>query len=135
MEAFMNHLHIEEQGSDFSSAMIWNKFIADICTLDIGKLSASQRPAVLSFWYDAEMNSGGHSSWFDVYPNISNIELINTLNEVKAKQYAANFQNAVENGISDDYEETDNTFYNLSPSLTDLIEKYVRAHEKEIFRA
>lgn len=37
----------------------WNAFIDEVCYREISSLSDVQKNAVLCFWYDAEMNSGG----------------------------------------------------------------------------
>ena len=50
-------------------ALLWNRFIEEICYQDIEKLSEIQRMAVLCFWYDAEMSSGGYSGYMDCYPD------------------------------------------------------------------
>lgn len=114
--------------------ILWNRFIFEICYRKNTILSPIQKNAVISFRYDAEMNSGGHSGFFDCYPNISKYELIHSLNAIGAHTYSENYIEAVHNGKEDDYTKTDNVFFNINPCLTDIIEKYVLANATEIFK-
>ena len=51
---------------------LWNRFIEEICDRDAETLSPIQKKAVLCFWYDAEMQNGGHSGYLDCYPETNN---------------------------------------------------------------
>lgn len=115
-------------------AQLWNRFIEEICFCDFAILTPILKNAVKSFRYDAEMNSGGHSGFFDCYPNISRDELIRSLNAIGAHTYAENYIEAVCNGENDDYIKTDHVFFNINPCLTDIIEKYVLTNATEIFK-
>ena len=113
----------------------WNRFIDDVCFRD--ELTAVQRPAVVCFWYDALVNNGGHSAYFDSfeYSQTTSEELAQALTTVAGPEFAENFRKALtkeeeENG----YEETDDAFYDFEPSLTDLLEDYVERHLDKIFR-
>lgn len=112
---------------------IWNRFIAEICFRDIDSLSEIQKNAVLCFWYDSEMNSGGHSGYFDCYPDVIPQELINAIIAVSYKAIADNFQKALSEGENDGYVETDTAYYNFSPSLADYLEEYVERNKDVIF--
>jgi hypothetical protein len=112
----------------------WNRFIEEICFMDINKLSPIQRTAVLSFWYDSEMNSGGHCGYFDCYPETQPDELITALNTIGASAIAGNFKDALQTGEIDNYEKSDNAFYSFEPSLADILMKYVELHKEDIFQ-
>ncbi len=114
-------------------AQRWNRFINEICFKDKSNLTMLQKATVLSFWYDAEMNSGGHSGYFDCYPDIKPDELIWALGEVGGTAYIKNFKEAILNGCDDYYLKTDDVFYSIKPSLTDILMEYVVAHSKELF--
>lgn len=111
----------------------WNRFIEEICFKDINTVSLIQKNAVLSFWYDSEMNSGGHSGYFDCYPETQPDELLTALNAIGASAIADNFKKALQTGETDDYEESDNAFYSFEPSLADILMKYVELHKNVIF--
>ena len=111
----------------------WNKFIEDVCYRDVETLSQIQKNAVLCFWYDAEMQNGGHCGYFDCYPDTIPEELSNAILEVSYKEIADNYTKALTDGENDDWEETDNAYYNFVPSLCDCLEKYVEKYKDIIF--
>lgn len=111
----------------------WNKFIEEVCCRDIDTLSELQKNAVLCFWYDAEVNSGGHSGYFDCYPNIVPQELIDAIIAVSYKAIADNYQKARNDGTNDGWAEADSAYYDFSPSLCDCLQEYVERNKDSIF--
>ena len=111
----------------------WNHFIQDICSKAPASLSKVQKTAVLCFWYDAEMNSGGHSGYFDCYPETIPQELMAALATVGYQKIADNYQKALTCGEADDWAETDAAYYDFSPSLCDCLRAYVEANQAQIF--
>ena len=112
----------------------WNRFIQEVCFRDIESLSNIQKKAVLCFWYDAEMNSGGHSGYFDCYPNTVPEELINAIDTImQTDVISRNYIEAIEKGESDCYVKTDMTYNKFRPSLSDLLMEYVEMNKGEIF--
>lgn len=101
---------------------------------NVEKLSKIQRCAILCFWYDVEMGNGGHSCYFDCYSNVPNDELEKALLEVSSKKIANNFMDAVKNDKKDDYEKSDNRYYEFSPSLDEYLDEYIFANKDEIFK-
>ena len=91
-----------------------------------------QKNITLSIWYDAEINSGGHESYFSCCNDIPHKELEKALLEVSSKEIVNNFKEACEIGKIDDYENTDNKYYEFSPSLADYIDSYIEKHKEEI---
>lgn len=111
----------------------WNRFIQEVCFREIASLSEIQKIAVLCFWYDTEMNSGGHTGYFDCYPDTIPHELVKAIMTVGYKEIAENYQKALINGENDDWVETDHTYYQFSPSLCDCLEEYVENNKERIF--
>lgn len=111
----------------------WNRFIEEVCHRDIDTLSVLQKNAVLCFWYDAEMNSGGHSGYFDCYPDTVPQELVDAIIAVGYKAIADNYQKALSDGENDGWVETDSIYYDFSPSLSDCLEEYVERNKDVIF--
>lgn len=110
----------------------WNRFIYEICSKNLTELNDIQKIAVLAFWYYAEMNSGGHSGYFDSFPNVKPEELVFSLVSIGADHAASNFNVAVEIGELDDYVKTDACFYELTPSLEDIIMGFVENNKQSI---
>ena len=111
----------------------WNKFIEETCYRDMVTLSEIQRKAVLCFWYDAEMNSGGHSGYMDCYPDTDTKELTEAILSIGNKEIAENYLRAVTEGENDGWAETDNAYYGFSPSLCDYLQEYVEDNQTVIF--
>lgn len=109
----------------------WNRFIDETCAKDISSLSGIQRKAVLCFWYDTEMNSGGYSGYKDVYPDTDADELRSALAEVGGRKFADNYWEAVMIGEDDGWVTTDSDFFMISPSLSDCIEEYIEKNKDE----
>lgn len=117
-----------------SDSKIWENFIENICTKKLKDLTDIQKNAVLCFYYDREMNIGGHICYFDNYQKVKNEDLIEALTNVANKKYVENFQEALETGKEDNYEKTDNLYKKISPCLTEYIEEYVIKNKKTILK-
>lgn len=111
----------------------WNKFIEEVCYRDLITLSDIQRKAVLCFWYDVEMCNGGYNSYMDCYPDTDVEELTKAILSVSYKEIADNFRKAAMEGKEDDWVETDNAYYEFSPSLCDCLQEYVENNKAVIF--
>lgn len=113
----------------------WNAFIYDICSRERSALTNIQKDAVLCFRYDAEVNSGGHSGYFDCCPDTVPEELVAALTRIAHKGLADNYLRALEEIGDEDngFEDTDDAFYSFEPSLTDYLMKFVEEHKDEIF--
>lgn len=79
------------------------------------------------------MNSGGYSGYLDCYPETDPKELTETILEIGYKEIADNYQKAVTYGEVDDWIETDNAYYQFSPSLCDCLQEYVENNKDVIF--
>lgn len=137
MLKYFKSLYSKEVPAEISTlspeAIIWNKFIETVCYKDISNLTAIQRTAFLVFWYDAEMGSGGHTGYFACYPETNIQEQIKALEDIEASFFARNLEEAMLNGEKDDYQETDQIFYQHNPELFDILMNYVLVNRDEIF--
>jgi hypothetical protein len=111
----------------------WNKFIYEICCTESAKLNDTQRTAVLAFLYNAEMNSGGHSGYFDCYPETNPNTLFDALVAVGAPEIADNYREAIAYGEEDEYIKTDDVFGELEPAFLKSLMDYVELHRELIF--
>lgn len=111
----------------------WDKFIEEVCYRDLTTLSEVQRIAVLCFWYDAEMNSGGYSGYMDCYPDTDPAELKAAILTVGYKEIADNYHKAVTEGEKDGWAETDMAYYGFAPSLYKCLEDFVEKNKDVIF--
>ena len=113
-------------------AIQWNRFISEICMRDYASLNEWQRNAVICFWYDTEMQNGGHSAYFDSDPIAAPEETESAIRRIGGDAIADNFRKAMEAGASDDREETDSAYYTFRPSLSDLLMDHVALHADDI---
>jgi len=112
----------------------WNRFVRLACKdWMTAELNAVQRAAFLCFWYDAEVNNGGHGQYFDIFPELDPDEVAAALATVAGEIAAANFSRAVLEGEMDDYALADDVFYALEPSFGDRLMAYVEANRESIF--
>lgn len=111
----------------------WNRFIREVCFREPDTLSQIQKNAVLCFWYDAEMNSGGLSGYFEVYPDTVPQELIDAILAVGTEEMADNYRQALIDGENDDYEQADSGYDAFSPSLCECLQDYVERYRDVMF--
>lgn len=90
--------------------------------------SLIEKACALCLSYYNEMCSGGHSGWFDCYPEVDANELIEALKLIGAYVFADNFIDAKMNGINDGYIKTDKRFDEIKPSLEDIIDEFYTKH-------
>ena len=112
---------------------LWSRFIEEICDRDAETLSPVQNKAVLCFRYDAEMQSGGHSGYLENYPETNPDELEDAILTVGNEEMAYNYRKAITDGEEDDFEETDNAYYDFEPSLCAHLQEFVWVKKDVIF--
>lgn len=110
----------------------WNRFIEEVCYRDITTLSPIQRIAVLCFWYDAEMNSGGYSGYKDCYPDTDPVELKAAILSVGDQALADHYDRATTEGEKDGWVEADRAYYRFSPTLCEYLEDFVEKNKDVI---
>lgn len=110
----------------------WNQFVSDVCMRKTDALSDLQRQAFICFWYDAEMQNGGHCQYFDSSVHVSPKETEAALRLIGTEEIADNFRKAVTEGAEDDWIRTDSAYYAFSPSLIDCLAEFVEANKDSI---
>ena len=101
----------------------WNQFISEICMRNCASLNERQRDAVICFRYDAEMQNGGHSAYFDSDPIAAPEETESAIRRIGGDAIADNFRKAAK---------TDNAYYDFDPSLLTILMQYVDRHSDQI---
>lgn len=102
----------------------WNLFIEDVCCRDEVDLTDVQKKAVICFWYDAEVQNGGHCGYFDCYPDTDPNELSEAIREIGTDEMANNYLNAVNSSDEESncWETMDSNYY-TTPRLSAIILK------------
>src|SRR5262245_40778434 len=95
--------------------LVWNEFIHLLAFSELDQLDASQRPAHLAFWYDSEVQNGGHLQYFENRPAELVPETIRALLQIGASQQADLLKSALER------------FGNRRREKLETVEEYVEA--------
>jgi hypothetical protein len=123
---------------------LWNAFIDLIATEDYADLSPLQRKAHLVFWYESEVQNGGHGQYFENQGVDRLRETVDALHALGLSCQARVLARAVEvlsvahrpadwaDSLSDEFvEELDAAFHNCAPGAMAALEEHLRAHEAE----
>jgi hypothetical protein len=123
----------------------WNEFIHLLAFSSLHELDPIQRPAHLVFWYDSEVQNGGHLQYFENRPAELAQETIRALVALGAAPQAAvltsaserwmcrprvkprTVQEYVEESRKMEFADLDTAYYSLSPTVTGLLEKYLES--------
>jgi len=126
--------------------LVWNAFVDLLAMEDFDDLSAVQRPAHLVFWYDSEVQNGGHLQYF-LNPAGGHVaEAIEALTELRLPQQAAILSRAVARwrekprtqpadteeysaeALSEEFADCDADFHACSPTVLAALERYLASH-------
>ncbi len=138
-------LRLSPQHPDFAVES-WNAFIELLATSDASELHPSQRPAHFVFWYESEVQNGGHLQYFcnRGYPEaLQAVESLRLLGAVEHADllFAAltawdshsrpdldTVDDFVAEALSAEFAPHDQRFGQLAP-LTDVLERHLQAHQ------
>jgi len=129
-------------------SVLWNRFIDEVYSTFLDdqnkSFSDEQKNAIIAFAYDAEVNSGGHLTFFDCFGDVfSNDEVEKALQNVGGEKFAANFMSAAAHihytddcgymPIDDRDPVEDDLYYGMNPSLPVLLQTYISDNKANIF--
>lgn len=104
------------------------------------------------FWYDSEVNNGGHLQYFENQGTNHLTETINTLKELKAfsqaeilekagKQFLGKKRNKIKLVLAfvkkageGEYDEFDNEFYESTPSTNDVLNDFLTKYQDQFVK-
>jgi len=126
---------------------IWNSFVNILATEDYKKLSDIQQRAQLVFWYENEVQNGGHFQYFENRGVEFLRETIEALTALDAKcqqlvlsdasrQYLRQSRPNIETvedfcatALEGEFSVFDDRFHFCLPSLNDCLQKYLDHHQ------
>ena len=124
--------------------LVWNAFVDLIATENYDDLTPLQRKAHLVFWYDAEVQNGGHGQYFENRGASQLGETVEALNDLGLSRHAAILSRAAgalttaaddsswENLISDaELDDFDRAFHESTPTVIEGLERHLAAHTVE----
>lgn len=145
MTVKLAHVKKAAEGLDLR-ATIWNAFVELMAMSDATELSPQQRYAQLVFWYDSEVQNGGHLQYFLNRGPKEAAEAVHALEALGAASHARSLDLAlqtwldaertapssveeyVEEALSGEFETFDDRF-GVYESLMDMLERHLRENQ------
>lgn len=127
----------------------WNVFVDLLATEESTRLSPTQRVAHLAFWYDSEVQNGGHLQYFENEAGREAEAAIVALRTMGAacqadclaealrkwnsldREASASIEDYVDEALEDEFGDLDARYASCEPSITALLEQYLDRHEAE----
>lgn len=132
---------------DAEPHLLWNAYVDLLANEDYESLSTEQRKAHLVFWYESEVQNGGHLQYFENHGTKHLAETIVALDSIEAAGQQQILREAGELWLScerspiqsaEEYSETalegefddfDSRFHACLPTLEHCLETYLQAHQ------
>ena len=124
--------------------LVWNAFIDLLAMEEYDDLTSVQRKAHLAFWYDAEVQNGGHGQYFENRGVSRLAETVAALRDLGLPRQAqvlaravtafaaaspgADWVDALQEGFID---ELDAEFHRCAPRVTEGLERHLASHADE----
>ena len=127
----------------------WNAFVDLIATEDYTALTEIQKSAYLVFWYNAEVQNGGHLQYFLNSAGQRALETLDALSALGLHCQEATLTDAivlipenplpeietvsgyVEEALENKFGELDSRYYACEPSSVDALEAHLKTNLKE----
>jgi hypothetical protein len=139
------------RASDVAEApyLVWNAFVDLLATSEYADLTPKQRVAHLAFWYDSEVQNGGHYQYFENSAGGRCIEAVNALGSLglerqasvlhravqvwksRERSPAATAEEFVENALEDEFRELDAAYHECTPTIVEALDALLREHRDE----
>ena len=148
----MKPIILKKDDVDKEPYIIWNTFVDIVACGDIIEMNEIQRKASLCFWYDSELQNGGHLQYFEnmsVNGTTDFQEVVEALIWLGAKNqseillkaiatrrkekrgFIKNVFDFVRRAEEGKYDILDNEYYECEPEVTLLLEEMLRKYQNE----
>ncbi|MEK7780194.1 MAG: DUF4375 domain-containing protein, partial [Verrucomicrobiota bacterium] len=126
---------------------IWNAFVDLLSMEDYSELSIEQRPAYLVFWYESEVQNGGHFQYFEnrgTEQLVATVEALGLLGATyqqkilreagelwlsRSRSHAQSTQEFCDAALQGEFESFDSRFHACSPNLQESLEAYLEQYQ------
>jgi Domain of unknown function (DUF4375) len=126
---------------------VWNAYVDLLAMDDYGELSPEQRPAYLVFWYENEVQNGGHFQYFEncgTEQHAATIEALGLLGATcqeqvlreagelwlsRSRPRIQTAQEFCDTALEGEFASFDSRFHACSPSLTQSLEAHLERHQ------
>jgi hypothetical protein len=127
---------------------VWNAFVNLIAFENYADLDAVQRPAHLCFWYDSQVQNGGHLQYFENRGTVLLAETLAALKTLGAEcqfavletaghLYASRQRKRIETreeyvvtAKTGEFDDLDAAYYACQPSMQALLRQYLERHRE-----
>lgn len=127
----------------------WNSFVDLLCMEEFEELSDIQKTASSIFWYNNEVENGGHMQYFLNLGIDHARQTVEALKRVKKDEHARLLESAIkkynsinlegiedvedyiEEALEDHFGECDTKFYDVENELIETLQKYLNEFENE----
>jgi hypothetical protein len=141
--------HLKAEAVAKEPYLVWNAFIDLIALEEYEALSAVQRTAQLAFYYDAEVQNGGHHQYFENSAGMRSEETLKALVQLglqcqaeilrqtipiwssKDREPPATPEEYLADELEGEFEDYDSRYYKCSPTTTDRLELYLSEHQSD----
>jgi hypothetical protein len=128
---------------------VWNSFVDLVAIEEYNDLTATQKVASAIFWYNSEVQNGGHMQYLANHGIEHLRETINAFYKIGNKHFLPLLSEAnkiyntldlegiedvdeyVDMALDDHFGECDAKFYNIEPTLYEILEEYLKDHQSE----
>jgi len=126
---------------------VWNAYVDLLAMEDYGALSPEQRPAFLVFWYESEVQNGGHFQYFEnrgtehLAATVEALGLLGATCQEQVLREAGELwlsrsrprvqtaQEFCDTALEGEFEPFDSRFHACSPTLQQCLEAYLERHQ------
>ena len=107
--------------------LVWNAFVDLLAAEDYGDLAPAQRAAHLVFWYESEVQNGGHGQFFANQGRARIRETMAALRALGLGCHAQVLERATTLGEYADLAECDAAFHACEPTIVQALESHLAA--------
>jgi hypothetical protein len=126
---------------------VWNAFVDLLARSKYEDLHPTQRGAHLAFWYDSELQNGGHLQYFlnrqdRIHNTGAALRALGALEQADVFEQAlsvwrsrsrtppASAEEYVETALDGEFDTLDSAFYRCSISITEVLQRHLAEYEK-----
>lgn len=136
-----------KQIDEFPQGAAWNALVDLLCSSTEAELSAEQLPAFHAFWYDAEVQNGGHLQYLLNRGHDEAARAVPSLRSLGAHDHAALLEKAltryqaanrrpprwpweyVKRAREGEFDEIDLGYHAIKPTLLEILEAHLQRHQ------
>ena len=129
--------------------MVWNSFVDLLAMEEYEDLTPVQQTASSIFWYDSEVQNGGHLQYFlnqgidhvkktlNALKSLGNIEIHELLKNALSKYESLDLtevdevEDYIEEALEDHFGEIDKEYHSIEPTIHSILEKYLEVNKYE----